>query len=338
MIGTIRRNIAAVLASALMVTGTVVAVAGSEHVAPSTIPANQTPLDLVNALHAAFGEHHDRAVHTKGVMLEGTFMPAREARTLTKAPIFLGGALPVVARFSLFAGVPDLPDNDDAASPAGFAIKIKDTDGSAFDVEANQHNGFIVATADEFAVFLRALGASGPGVPSPTPVETFLSTHPGAQAFLATRSYPASYATAAYFGVNSLKFTNAAGKSSYVRYKFVPRAGQRYLTPDQRKAEGSNYLQDEIVERVGKAPIVFDWYAQLARPGDKIEDPSIAWPDTRRLVKLGTITLTRRPADEPTAQKALLFLPGQPHPGVEPADPMLILRNSAYPISLGQRQ
>jgi catalase len=195
-----------------------------------------------------------------------------------------------------------------------------------------------VSTADEFAVFLRALGASGPGVPSPTPVETFLSTHPGAQNFLATRSYPASYATAAYFGVNSLKFTNAAGKSSYVRYKFVPRAEERYLTPDQRKAEGKDYLQDEIVERVGKASIVFDWYAQVAQRGDKIEDPSIAWPDTRRLVKLGTITLTRRPADEPTAQKALLFLPGQPHPGVEPADPMLILRNSAYPISLGQRQ
>jgi len=26
----------------------------------------------------------------------------------------------------------------------------------------------------------------------------------------------------------------------------------------------------------------------------------------------------------------LLFPPGQPHPGVEPADPMLVLRNTAY--------
>ena len=34
----------------------------------------------------------------------------------------------------------------------------------------------------------------------------------------------------------------------------------------------------------------------------------------------------------------LLFPPGQPHPGVEPADPMLVLRNTAYPISLGERQ
>ena len=46
--------------------------------------------DLVNALHAAFGEHHARAVHTKGVMFEGNFTPDPEAKTLTKEPIFAG--------------------------------------------------------------------------------------------------------------------------------------------------------------------------------------------------------------------------------------------------------
>ncbi len=39
-------------------------------------PAKETPLSMVNALHTAFGEHHARAVHTKGVILEGTFTPA----------------------------------------------------------------------------------------------------------------------------------------------------------------------------------------------------------------------------------------------------------------------
>ena len=109
-------------------------------------------------------------------------------------------------------GVPDLPDNSDGASPAGFAIKIKEADGEAFDVEANQHNGFIVPTADEFADFLRALGASGPGVPSPTPVETFLSTHPGARTFLATRTYPVSYATATYLA--SIRSSSRAPRAS----------------------------------------------------------------------------------------------------------------------------
>jgi catalase len=39
-----------------------------------------------------------------------------------------------------------------------------------------------------------------------------------------------------------------------------------------------------------------------------------------------------------TVDRTLLFLPGQAHLGVEAADPMLVMRNIAYPISLGQRQ
>lgn len=298
----------------------------------------ETPLSLVNALHAAFGEHHARAVHTKGIVVEGAFTPAEEARSIVQAPIFAGGTLPVVARFSLFAGVPTLPDNDEGAAPAGFALKIKAPDGDDFDIEANQQNRFIVATFDEFAVLLRAIGATKPDTPHPNPVEQFLSTHPKAKSFLETRTYPASFAQAAYWGINSLKFTNAKGQSVFVRYQFAPRAGTQYLTPDERKAKGANYLHDEILQRIAKQPVVFDWLAQIAEKGDKIDDPSIAWPDSRKLVKLGSFSLTKLPNDPDAVQKALLFLPGQPHPGVEPADPMLVLRNTAYPISLGERQ
>ncbi len=44
------------------------------------------------------------------------------------------------------------------------------------------------------------------------------------------------------------------------------------------------------------------------------------------------------PQDPEGTQKTLLFLPGQSHPGVQAADPMLVMRNAACPISLGQRQ
>ena len=299
-------------------------------------PAHASPLDLVNGLHTAFGEHHARAVHTKGVMLEGSFAPATGASRLTKEPIFKGGPLPIVARFSDFAGVPDLADNDDGASPAGFAIKIEENDGSTFDVVSNQHPDFITATSDEFLDFLRAAGAAGKG--DKKPLEAFLSAHPHAQQFLASLTYPVSYAQATYFGINALKFTNGSGKAAFVRYRLVPQAPAKYLTPEERKIQGPNYLQDEIARRVGSGPIVFDWYAQIAGPGDKIEDPSIAWPESRKMVKLGTFTLTKLVSNADAAQRSLLFLPGQPHPGVEPADPMLVLRNTAYPVSLGQRQ
>src|SRR5213075_737986 len=195
--------------------GALAGVTLAQQPAPAHIAPRETPLSMVNALHAAFGEHHARAVHTKGVVVEGTFTPDRDAAAIVSAPIFAGGPLRVVARFSLFAGVPDLPDNDDGAAPAGFAVKIKASDGDDFDVEANQHHNFIVATFDEFAVFLRAVGTSNPDTPHPNPVEQFLAAHPSAKAFLETRTYPISYAQATYWGINSLKFTNAKGQSVF---------------------------------------------------------------------------------------------------------------------------
>ena len=304
--------------------------------AQNMTPAAASPLDLVNGLHTAFGEHHARAVHTKGIMVEGSFTPAPGAANLTKEPIFSGGPLPVVARFSNFAGVPDLADNDDGASPAGLAVKIKEKAGTDFDVVANQHPDFISPTSDEFVTFLRAAGAAGKG--DKAPLDAFLAAHPHAQQFLGSRTYPVSYAQAPYFGINSVKFTNAEGKTVFLRYRFVPRAQPKYLTPAERKARSPNYLQEEIASRLAREPVVFDWFAQIAGPGDKIEDPSVAWPESRKAVKLGTVTLNRLVADAEARQRTLLFLPGQPHPGVEPADPMLVLRNTAYPISLGQRQ
>ena len=329
-----RRNLyKASIATAASVLGVLAPVQSS---AQNMTPSAASPLDMVNGLHTAFGEHHARAVHTKGVMVEGSFTPSPGAANLTKEPIFRGGPLPVVARFSDFAGVPDLADNDDGASPAGFAVKIKEKAGTDFDIVTNQHPDFIAATSDEFLTFLRAAGAAGKG--DKAPMGAFLSSHPHAQQFLASLTYPVSFAQATYFGINAVKFTNSNGGSVFVRYRFVPHAEAKYLTPEERKARGPTYLQDELANRIAREPVVFDWFVQIAGPGDKIEDPSIAWPESRRMVKLGTVTLNKPVADAEASQRTNLFLPGQPHLGVEPADPMLVLRNTAYPISLGQRQ
>ena len=117
----------------------------------------------------------------------------------------------------------------------------------------------------------------------------------------------------------------------------MPRAGVHYLTAGGVKENGPNYLLEEIRQRVGKGPVVFDWYAQMSEPGDTIDDPSVAWPESRKLALLGTISITRL-ADTREVDRQTLFLPGTAHPGIEPADPMLTLRNDAYPISFKQRQ
>jgi catalase len=325
------------LVAAVLIAVLIAIPARPQDLAPASTVGTRTPQDLVDALHAAFGEHHARAVHAKGLLLDGTFTPSKDARALSRALIFTSTTLPVIVRFSDFTGIPDIPDTTGEANPRGFAVKIRAGSGDV-DIVTHSFNGFPVATSDEFAVFLRAIGASGAGVAHPTPIETFLDRHPIAKRFVTSQKPPpASYATAAYFGVNSFTFTSASGRANYVRYRFVPRAGEHYLSVAELSGKGPNYLLEELPRRVADGPIVFDWFAQVSEAGDKVEDPSIAWPEARRLVPLGTITITRVTRTT-EADRTTLFLPGTSHPGIEPADPMLTLRNSAYPISFKARQ
>lgn len=298
-----------------------------------------SPTLLVDSLHQAFGEHHARAVHSKGVLLEGQFQSDAAAAALSTSPLFTGAPVAVVARFSDFTGLPEIPDTAPEANPRGFAIKFKLPGGATSDIVAHSFNGFPTATSAEFGELMRAIGASGPKAAKPTSLDKFLESHPIAKSFLTSQKpAPVSYATLGYFGVNSFAFIDKTGRKQFVRYRFVPVSGEQYLDAKAVAGKSPDYLVNEIGARVAKAPVKFDWYAQLSGPGDAIADPSVAWPESRRLVKLGTITLTRLVPDQAVADKTLMFLPGNLTAGIEPADPMITIRSSAYPISFAGRQ
>jgi catalase len=84
--------------------------------------------------------------------------------------------------------------------------------------------------------------------------------------------------------------------------------------------------------------VTFVWYAQIAEAGDAIDNPSVAWPEARKLVELGTIRITAMAPDPVATDRATVFLPLNVPDGVEPADPMLGIRQGAYPISFQARQ
>jgi hypothetical protein len=116
-----------------------------------TLPKSLTA-QLVQDFHGAFGEHHARAVHSKGVILQGSFEPSPESRELSKAALFTR-VVAVIVRFSDFTGLPDIPDTSASANPRGLAIKFLLPDGSNLDVVNHSFNGFPVATAAEFGAF-----------------------------------------------------------------------------------------------------------------------------------------------------------------------------------------
>ncbi|AGK56718.1 catalase related subgroup [Hyphomicrobium denitrificans 1NES1] len=298
-----------------------------------------TPDAVIDALNGVFGVHQGaRAVHAKGTVLTGTFTASPEAAALSTAPhLQTGASVPVTVRFSNFAGIPTIADNDGLASPRGMAVKFKLADGSETDIVAHSFNGFPVATTNEFRQLLVALGTSKPDTPKPTPLDKFLGDHPIAKAFLtAAKPNPVSYASLPYYGVNAFKFTNKDGKATFVRYQIVPFGGEHYLSEADAKTATASYLSDEIKKRVGQGPVTFNLVAQIADAGDKVDDPSIAWPADRKTVSLGTISLTASAGDD-AANPQLVFMPNAVPAGIEAADPMVADRAATYAVSFARR-
>jgi catalase len=296
--------------------------------------------DLLKQFDQIFGLHSGyRPAHAKGLMLTGTFKPAPQAQSLTKAPHITRQSTPVTVRFSNSTGLPQIPDNSPDANPRGLAIRFNLAEHVHTDIVSHSTDGFPAHDGYEFLELLRALAASGPDVPSPKPIEKFLGTHPAALAFVQTpKPFPSSLARESYFAVTAFAFTNSSGKTKFGRYRILPEAGNDYLSDAQVAALSPDYHYDEIAARVAKGPVRFHVKVQIAADGDTVDDATIHWPESRELVDLGTIELTEVVKETPAEQKHIIFDPIPRVDGIEAsADPLLELRAAIYLLS-GRRR
>ncbi len=296
--------------------------------------------DLLHQFDQIFGLHSGyRPAHAKGLMLTGTFTPAPEARSLTQAPHILRDSVPVTARFSNSTGLPEIPDNVPDANPRGLAIRFNLADHVHTDIVSHSTNGFPTRDGYEFLEFLRAAAASGPGVPSPKPIEQFLGSHPAALAFVQTpKPFPSSLARETYYAVTAYAFTNAAGQTRFGRYRILPEMGNDFLTDAQVSQLSPNYHYDELAAHVPKQPIRFRIVVQLADPSDTVNNATVPWPETREQLDFGSVELTQVMPDSQAQQQRIIFDPIPRVDGIEPsADPLLELRAALYLIS-GRRR
>jgi len=281
--------------------------------------------------------------HARGLLLSGTFTPSPKAKELSSAPHFNNPSTPITARFSNSTGIPEIPDTDPNANPRGLAVRFNLADKPRrvhTDIVIHSTPFFPTRTGAEFLEFLRALVASQPGTPSPTPVEQFLGSHPGALAFVqAPKPAPTSFGKEAYYGVTAFKFINAEGKSTYIRYKAVPEAGEENVDEAALKEKSPGFLFDELPKTLESGPISFKLMAQVAEEGDTTDDATVHWPDSRPLVELGTIKIESVLPDNAKAQKNIIFDPIPRVEGIEPSDdPLLEMRAAVYLISGRQRR
>lgn len=312
----------------------------AEAAAQATPAPVSLPQQIADLMVKANGGIHQgfRFTHAKGVVVTGTFTPAPTAKSVSRAAHFQG-AVPVTVRLSVGTGIPNIPDNNPNATPRGMAIRFQLPKGAITDIVAISHNGFIVGTGEEFRDLFQAITSTTPQSPHPTPIEKFLGSHPQALKFITDQTaLPASFANLGFFGNNAFMFLDAAGTRRAGRYFILPVDGIKNLDSAAASKATPNYLFDDVTKRLARGPIQYKLYVQLANPGDQTKDGSLVWPDDRKKVEIGTLSLTTVAPDNTELQRKLMYSPILLTDGIQLGDdPLPVLRASVYALSVAHR-
>jgi catalase len=309
---------------------------------PLTAQEKSLPQQIADVMAQLNGGIHPgfRFAHAKGLVLTGTFTPAKSAHSISRAAHLRGGTVPVTVRLSDGTGVPQINDDNSNASPRGMAIRFALPGGAFTDIVANSHNGFFVGTGDDFLAFLKAIAATKPDSPHPSPIEQFLGGHPRAlKVIMDSKALPKSFATLGFFGNNAFVFVDSAGTRRVGRYQILPVAGIHHLDSTTATKLSPNYLFEELTRRIARGPIKYRLLVQLANPGDPTNDGSIVWPGDRQRVELGTLSLTKIAPNNAELQRSLTFNPIYLTDGIQLSDdPFVPLRSAVYALSVAHRR
>jgi catalase len=280
-----------------------------------------------------------RPAHAKAILLRGVFTPSPEAASLTRAPHLQRNSTPVTVRFSDFAGIPTVPDNDpQGASPRGFAVRFHLGEHVHTDIIGHSVDNFPARTAEGLLEFLNALIATDPAGPHPNASSSSSARIPRLRHLCRFRSpfrpalrrsrfsrYPHSslptgtaWAAMGAIGCCRSRGTNILARPTPLR------------SPD--------FLFDEIKERVAKEPVRFRVAVQLADDGDITDDATVRWPEERPQRAFGELTLNEIVADNAGEQQHIIFDPIPRVDGIEAsADPLFEPRANVYLMS-GRRR
>jgi catalase len=307
----------------------------------ASAPSPSVVAQLVETMRALAGQHSGfRPVHAKGLVCAGTFRGSASARTVTRAPHLQGQAVPTVVRFSNSSGNPEV--HDGVANARALAVKFQLPDSKNADILALHIEGFPARTPEEFLAFLHAqLPDPTTGNPVPDAVPRFLESHPATRAFierLTKKPVPVSYGQACYYAEHAFRFTAADDSTRFGRYRWMPEAGEAFLSPDDASKRSANFLREELDSRLRNGPVAFRLLLQLAGESDPTDDATALWPADRPLVELGRLEITGISPTSAADERRFVFDPTNVTDGIElSADPFPLARSAAYSISYNQR-
>ena len=303
--------------------------------------ASTVVAQLVETMRALAGPHPGfRPVHAKGIVCSGTFRGSAQAQSVSRALHLQGQTVPSVIRFSNGSGDPDV--HDGVTNARAMAVKFQLPERKNADILALSIEGFPARTPEDFLGLLRAqLPDPATGKPVPEAIPRFLDGHPETRAFLerlSQKAVPASYGQASYYAEHAFLFTAADGTRRFGRYRWIPEAGEAFISADDAIKRSANFLREELESRLQEGPVVFRLLLQLAAQGDATDDVTSLWPADRPLVELGRLEMTGISPTGAADERRMVFDPTNLTDGIDlSADPFLLARSAAYSISYDRR-
>ena len=213
-------------------------------------------------------------------------------------------------RFSNGSGNPAAPDAERRRARPGGQFDLPD--GTATDIVALTLPVFFVRTPEDFLEFTRARKPDPEtGQPDFAKVGPFIEAHPEAlpaiQAALGAKA-PASYLACTYNGLHAFRLVNAGGEAHVDPLDFEPETPGAGLEPGDAAAREPDYLQADLVERLGEGPAAFTLVAVGRRRATR---STIRPPPGPRTASASRSGASRSPASRrPRA--------GRRHPRVRP--------------------
>lgn len=295
--------------------------------------------EVVGVLEKLSGVHKGlRRNHAKGFCAAGTFQANSDGGALSVSPLLSGQKIPLIARFSVAGPNPEV--SDAANGPRGMALQFQLPGGALHNMAVLNIPVFGASSVQSFLEGLQAnLPDPATGKPDPETQKAFFAGHPDAKplvAWLATHNPPPSYAQSSYSSLHAFKFIAADKREHWVKWRFEPRDGVKSLSDAEMTAAPKDFLAARFAERLKQGPVVWDMIVTLGEPGDPLDNPSLAWPATRKEVKAGALSLDASGGD---ACDEINFDPNLVSTGIEPSpdDKILAFRSLAYGVSVGRR-
>lgn len=295
-------------------------------------------------LHEVLGEFiharpQGRVVHTKGYGAKGIFENYRSQEELTRL-CFLqrpGQKTPVSVRFSLAVSNRSTPDT--ARNIRGFSVKFY-TDQGVFDLLCNHLPVFLVRDAIHFP---RAIQAFGPdpasGLADPGRLWRFAAQTPESTHLLTWLYSDAG--TVGDFGrmgghsVNTYRWRNRDGVARFLRYRWVPLAGEAYLCQGEARrlaCQDPDWAGRRLWERLDQGrPVEYELRVQLMEEQQAAQlefdplDCTKLWPEDRfPPLPVGRLTLEENLRDYWNQTEKLAFSPANLLEGAELSDDRLL--------------